>query len=745
MSAAGTGPGAAGTGPGTASTGAGTTGAGPETVASGPETTGGGPETAASGLTAGGPAVSGDRAAGPPGPPDTAGRLLRRLSVLPVLLAVAWLLAGLPLLILGLFTPVLTLVVAVPLAAVLVVLGLRWTPRRWQSTLPGQGEVRTPWWAFGGVLAVAVAFGVLQLIYHSQQIIVQIDPGSYMQTAAWIAHHGSLPIPQTRAAFGGTHGVLHFSSAAFFQVGGNVVPQFMTGMPMVVAAGFWIGGASAAVLVAPLLGACGVLTFGGLAARLAGPRWAPLAALALALSLPEQFTSRSSYSEPLAQIIFLGGLCLVIDSLASDGAGARVIAALGGLALGLTLLVRIDGVSDILLVIPYGGILLLARRPQAVPLLAGLAAGALCGAVDGLVLSRPYLDSISRSLKPLGALVVLVVVLTAVAVLVLRGRGVPQVRSKWLLNMPAVLAVLILLGLAARPYLSPLPRGRHGAVVTTVTHASPLGPYWALSLDWVFWYIGIPAVLLGAAGAALLGRRCLQGRAPAWTLPLMVFAWIIVTVLLRPEIVPTQPWASRRLVPGVLPGFILLAVWMVAWLVGWLHRNGYGRAIRGGLAAVCAAALLLPAATTSFGLGLRHGGPLGIRPVARGLAFKTTYAREVAAVSRMCAALPPRSAVVILDPKTVFRFTEVVRGMCGHPAAWTTPGPGRVPLVVAGIRRAGRQPVLLAASPALLKPYGGAIRQIVNLRITRDSNIGTAAPLRPRRQTVTLWMSEPAR
>ena len=66
-----------------------------------------------------------------------------------------------------------------------------------------------------------------------------------------------------------------------------------------------------------------MLTFGGLAARLAGPRWAPLAALVLALSLPEQFTSRSTYSEPLAQILFLGGLCLVIDSLAADGAGGR--------------------------------------------------------------------------------------------------------------------------------------------------------------------------------------------------------------------------------------------------------------------------------------------------------------------------------------------------------------------------------------------------------------------------------------
>jgi len=734
MSATGTGPGTAGGRP--ASTGPAATGAGPEAAASGPGTTGGGPGTAAGGVTAGGPAVSGDRAGGPPTAPDTAGRLLGRLSVLPVLVAMAWMLAGLPLLLIGRFTPVLTLVLAVPLAVVLLLLGLRWTPGRWPGTLPGQGPPRTPWWATAGVLAIAVAFGVQQLIYHSQQIIVQIDPGSYLQFAAWIAHHGSLPIPQDQAAFGGTHGVLHFDSAAFFQVGDGVVPQFMAGLPMVLAAGFWAGGTTGALVLAPLLGACGVLTFGGLAARLVGPRWAPLAALVLAICLPQEVTSRSTYSESLAQIIFLGGLCLVIDSLASDGTAARVIAALGGLALGLTLLVRIDGVSDILLVIPYGGILLLARRPQAVPLLGGLAAGALCGAIDGLVLSRPYLDSIASSLKPLVALVAVVVVVTALAVLVLWGRGLPQVRSNWLLNAPAVIVVVVLLGFAARPYLNPVPKGHTAATVQS--------PYWALSLHWVFWYIGVFAVVLGAVGAALLGRRCLQGRAPAWTLPLMVFAWITFTVLLRPAIFPSQPWASRRLVPGVLPGFILLAVWAVAWLVGWLHRNGYGRVIRGGLATVCAAALVLPAATTTFGLAVRNGGPLGVRLVARGLAFKTTYAGELAAVNRMCAALPPGSAIVILDPKTVFRFTELVRGMCGHPAARMTPRPADVQQVVRGIRQAGRTPVLVAVSPALLKPYGGTVTQIMDLRTTRDSNIKTAAPLRPRHQTITLWMSEPA-
>ncbi len=46
--------------------------------------------------------------------------------MLPALLAMAWLLAGLPLLLAGRFTPVLMLAVSVPLAGVLIYLGLRW-------------------------------------------------------------------------------------------------------------------------------------------------------------------------------------------------------------------------------------------------------------------------------------------------------------------------------------------------------------------------------------------------------------------------------------------------------------------------------------------------------------------------------------------------------------------------------------------------------------------------------------------
>jgi hypothetical protein len=742
--------------------------------------------------TSAGSAAPGTGAGGPAGPRDTAGILLGRITVLPALLATAWLLVGLPLLLLGAFTPVLMLVLAIPLAAIVVAAGLRWIPGRSQSPLPlltgspatargrrpavagsetaAAGEVParspTPWWAVAAIIAVAVAFGVDQLIFHSQNIIVMRDPASYINFGNWISGHGSLPIPENRAAFGGTHGVLTFASFAFYGVGAHIVPQFMAGLPMVLSGFFWAGGLSTAVAANALLGALGVLAFGGLVARLAGARWAVLAVVVLAVSLPQEFTSRQTYSEPLAQLLFLGGLCLVIDSLATDRAGAaiagsRVMAALGGLALGLTLLVRIDGASDILPVVPFIGMLLLSRRPQALPLLAGLAAGALYGAVDGAVLSRPYLASNKSSVIPLIGIVAIVILGTAIAVALLWRRGLPALTGRRLAWLPAaagVLAVVVLAGFIARPHFQTVygPVTKAGGNVMAIFQRAdglavqPARLYYEISLHWIFWYIGVPAVLLATLGAGLLARRCLRGEAPAWVLPLMVFSWVIVTTLYRPAIVPDQPWASRRLVPAVLPGFILLATWGAVWLVGWVRRQDRLPAAAGAvLAGALALALVVPAVITTFGLLHEPGGPATSRNAVAGtkagLAFQRTYGGEIAAVDGLCAAIPKNASVVFLGTRIANNIAQNVRGMCGVPVA-ILPGsqPSAVRQVSAGIRAAGRVPVLLAARKAQVSAYGPA-NEIMNLHTMEDSHTLTSPPTTTWKLAFRVWMSEPSR
>ena len=681
--------------------------------------------------------------------PETAGRLLGRLSVLPALLVMAWLLAGLPLLLAGQFTGLLMLVVAIPLAVIIVPAGLRWAQGHTSGApfAADPGQARVPWWAVAGVIAVAVAFGADQLIYHSQFVIVTRDPGAYYQFANWIAHHSSLPIPQDQAAFGGTHGgLLRFDSFAYYQVGTGVVPQFMAGLPMVLAAAFWIGGGGAAAAMGPILGACGVLAFGGLVARLVGARWAPLAALVLAISLPEQFTSRSTYSEPLAQLLLFGGLCLLIDALNTDGVGARVLAGLGGLALGLTVLVRIDGVGDILPVVPYCGVLLLGRRRQAAPFLAGLVVGGGYGVIDGLALTLPYLQSIRGALEPLALVALLVLAVTLVVMMARWDKGVPSLAGTWLPNAAAALAVVAVLAFAVRPYVQTVRSATPNGAIAAFQRADhlavdPTRMYYELSLHWVFWYIGVPAVIFGTLGAALLGRRVLRGESPTWTLPLAIFAWATVTTLYQPSITPDMPWASRRLVPTVLPGFILLGVWALSWLSGWLRRANAHQVLRTGLPACCVAAMIIPAAITTLGLRVKDGGI-----VAEGLAFKRTYQGEPAAVDGMCPAIPRGASVVFVDSvgNAESWLAENVRATCDVPVASITRAkPAGVEEVIRAIERVGRRPVLLADQPQSIARYGGSVRQIMRLRTTEDANELTRPPLNTQPFSINVWMTEP--
>jgi hypothetical protein len=685
-------------------------------------------------------------------PGNRAAMLLARLSVLPAVVVAGWLIVGLPLLLAGVFTPVLMLILSV-----LVMAGLGYAGWRALSGWPGGRPAKLPggsgpWWSVIAVIAIAVAFGVDQMIFHSQFIIITRDPASYMQFGAWISGHGSLPIPQDNAAFGFSHD-LSFQSAAYYQVGRGVVPQFMAGLPMVLAAGFWIHGATAAAAMAPILGAGALLTFGGLVARLVGPRWAPLATLALALALPLQFTSRSTYSEPLAAILFLGGLCLVVDCLAADGRAARILAGMAGLALGLTFLVRLDGASDILPVIPFCGLLLLASRSRALPMIAGFAVGAGYGLLDGVLLTWPYLRQNMVSVAPLAKIVLVVTALTVVAVIVVRVRSSALPRlPRWAPYALAALPVVVMAGFVARPYLQ-ITRARSQSSFQSIIAAyqlaenQPIDPgrqYYEISLHWVFWYIGLPAVILGTAGAAVLVYRCVRRGAPAWTLPLLVFSWAIVSTLYRPAITPDQPWASRRLVPAVLPGFVLLAVWAIRWAVGWLRARGTGPVVRGGVVGICAVALIVPATITTFGLGLHTGGQGGVRVTADGLGLKTTYAGEIAAVNGMCAAMPKDGSVVFVDggaTRIGTQLLEVVRGMCGLPAAVAISAQGQqVDKVIYDIRRSGRQPVLLAGFGRALAPYGPP-RRIMALHTARDGETLTVPPMQTAPFNLAVWMT----
>lgn len=734
------------------------------------------------------------------------GRGFTRLTVLPVLLVIAWLLPAVPLLLAGSFALAPMLVISVPLALVLIVIGLRRVPSRWPKSAqaqPGPGD-RAPWWSLLGTVAVAAGFAAWQIAENSQTIAVSRDQGTYLQFGYWISQHGSVSIPVSAAAFGGAHPGLSFASLGFVQHGASLSPQFLAGLPAVLAAAFWAGGMHAALLVPPVLGALAVLSFAGLVGRLAGPRWAPAGAVVLAFALPEQYTSRSAFSETLTQILLLGGLCLLIDSLAGPsrppGRAVRwwragpgpvaVLAALGGLALGLTAVVRVDGLSIALPAIPVIGIMFAGRKPQWLPFGLGLLVGAGYGLAADYVLGRPYLDSLASWMRPFGIITAAVTAVTLVGAGLGRDRRLraairrilmprplrwlaarrplrwlrPLLRvlrpRRWLPWAAAAATVLVAIGFAVRPYVQTV-RGDYGkTVIAYVGYLQrvaglPLDPrrlYAEDTLYWVIWYIGVPAVLLGVFGFAMLARRVLGALvnwsdpahgARVWAVPLLIIGWVTVTVLWRPGTVPDQPWASRRLVPVVLPGLILVAVWAAAWLTGRSGQGGAGKFAASSVAVLCVGALLLPTALTTFGVG--------VAPSARpqpgssgGLAVRSAGTGELAAVNRLCAAIGRGASVIIVDPRVANGFTQVIRGTCNTPAAQLSKPSGfAMQLIVAGIQRAHRRPVLLGASRAELARYGVPPRKVFSLATTQDAHELTRPPSTTWPVRYAIWMSQP--
>ncbi|WP_149259123.1 hypothetical protein [Actinomadura sp. K4S16] len=682
-----------------------------------------------------------------------AGRLLARATAAPALVVVAWLAVSLPLLMAGVFRPAPAVALFLPVAALVLWLGLRSRPGnvpggRSEGPHPGQ---RWPVWS---VFAVTAAFLVLQIVMCSEQIVVRRDPASYVQFATWLAEHGSLPIPLMEGAFGGAHGVLRFDSPAFYQDGGAVVPQFMAGWPLVLAPAGWIGGAHGMLLMAPLLGACCVLSFAGLVARLVGPRWAPAGALLLALTLPMLYVSRNTFSELPAIILLLGGLSLMYDSREDsgdgrDGRAAGLKAFLAGAALGLIVLVRIDGLRDVLPVVAFAGLLIARRRTAGYWTAGGLLLGAGAGVVEGFTMSRPYLSYLRSSLVPLAAIAAAVLVLTVLMAAALRwdrtgtrlrraGAAVARGRAP---GAAAVLTVLVLVGFAVRPLVQTVRRPpatrddelnvRFIEMVQKIQHLPVDGTrqYSELSLYWVVWYIGVPALLFAAVGAALLVRRLLRGQSPEWLLPFAMVVWTTAQVLVRPGITPDHPWASRRLIGLVIPGVLLFTVFASAWAVRRVRRLGYGPKAARACAVAGVALMLVPVVLTS-------GGYLVTR----------TEQGEVAAVDGMCRSLRPGASVVVVEQATADRFLQVVRGMCGLPAARTTGAASRddVQGVVAGVYRAGRRPVIMASRPDQVAPYGTP-RRVLHVVTRQDGRTLTGPPGGTWGLTMDVWTAEPAR
>ena len=497
-------------------------------------------------------------------------------------------------------------------------------------------------------------------------------------------------------------------------------------------------------------------------------------------------------------MLLFGGLCLVIDSQVvsqwrRDFGAAMALAGFGGLALGLTVLVSIGSLSVLLPVFPVLALMFVARRPHAGPLGLGLFAGVGFGLYTGLTLARPYLMSLSAQLHlfglcaaGFGLITALVAPLAFPAVRArirrlfaarghiagLRGNPVTLPSLGAVAQWAALLIPVALLALfATRPYYQTARGQTDPFVIREVSSLQRLAhlpvdgrrQYYESSLDWVFWYLGVPAVLLACGGAALLGRRLVRAAldwrtspiaARLWGLPFVIIGWSVVTVLWDPAVLPWQPWASHRLVPVVLPGLILLGLWMSSRLKARAVGVGAARWTRTLVGVCCVLAMTIPPLMTSLNPRLTAQPSVGryssglskflSRVRFDGVGTSATYGGSLAAVRELCSAIGPNASVVFVDAETANSLSQVVRGMCGQPAASVAGASSRaIEQVVTSIEQTGRRPVLLGSSPSRVSLLGVKPRVVLSLQTSGDARVLTGPPATTWPVRYVVWMASP--
>jgi hypothetical protein len=640
-----------------------------------------------------------------------AGTLLTRVPVVLAAAVGALTVVAVPLVLLDLWTPA----VAVPVGLVVAVLAgrLAW----------GVPAVPAGWWSAGGSAAIALAAGVWAALTHAEHVVLRRDAGSMALYAHQLATHHGLPVDASVAALGGAAALadpnVSLASPAFYQVGDHVVPQFLLGAPALYSLGEWAGGWTGMFVVPAVLGAFGILAVAGFTARVVGPRWAPLAAATLAIAQPVLHADRSTYSEPPALLVLFGAATLLVALLPATGRTAARLGGGAGLLLGACGFVRIDFLREVAVLVPVLAVLVVVRHPGARALLAGTTVASLLAVAAALLTSRPYLGTISGSLLPLVAGLVL---LTAVSVVVVRlARRGTLARQAWLTSerLPTVLAAalgVVLVVLASRPLWlvvrqDPQDSGSKLVAALQLAQGLPVDggrTYAEHSINWIAWYLGWPAVALaGAAAVVALPRvvRAVQGAGregaglPAWTAPYVVALGSTLLTLYRPGITPDHPWADRRFVVVVLPAVVVLV----------------GPAVWG----------TLPVATQRTEVG------------------------EPAAVARACASFAPGDVALAVDPRARNEWPQVLRGTCDVPTAslvvptsqgragtteyWATLS-AAVQREAARIRQAGGTPVLVAAGGdtdpvEVLQRLGVQDpRVVVSRRTTEDERVLTHRP-----------------
>ena len=253
-------------------------------------------------------------------------------------------------------------------------------------------------------------FALWNAIDISHHVAVAYDPGVYTVAGRWLASHSSLVVP-AGAAWGNNANLFDWTSVGMYRApGGTLEFQFAHLVPVLLAEAHQLGGDALLFRVPAVLGALALCAIYATGCRLIRRPWLMLAAIsALAVSLPQLYFSRNTFSEPATQVLLWGGIWLLLRAYEERSTS---VAFVGGLAMGGTLMTRIDGVAYLMLLPLLAAVgWLAARNPgraitapaDILAVVVGVLPPAILGTIDVQRRSGPYYHALHHQVRELYA------------------------------------------------------------------------------------------------------------------------------------------------------------------------------------------------------------------------------------------------------------------------------------------------------------------------------------------------------